>query len=77
MRPRFGFGRGKGDESPEDVDATAWLIQSSMAEFLLLHTVYIKYMVMFGYTYLHGASSIRSLFLFSFIRSHIILLLLY
>lgn len=62
MRPRFGFGRGKGAEAPEDVDATAWLVQSSMAEFLLLHTVYIKYMVMFGYTYLHGALLIPYLF---------------
>jgi hypothetical protein len=71
MRPRFGFGRGKGDASPEDVDATAWLIQSSMAEFLLLHTVYIKYMVMFGYTYLHGASSILYFFRFGWLSNNL------
>ena len=56
MRPRLVFGRGKGGETPEDIDATAFLIHSPMAEFLLLQTIYIKYMVMFGYTYLHGMS---------------------
>jgi hypothetical protein len=78
MRPRIGFGRGKGDEAPKEVDATAWLIHSPMAEFVLLHTVYIKYMVMFGYTYLHGAFAVYSIstlvlfhYSFSFIHTSI------
>lgn len=42
-------------EEPEaEVDPTAWLIDSGFAEFLLLHTYEIKYMAMFGYTFLHG-----------------------
>ncbi|GAX13216.1 hypothetical protein FisN_17Hh148 [Fistulifera solaris] len=42
--------------SDEDAaeDPTGWLIAGSLAEFLLLHTDQIRYMAMFGYTYLHG-----------------------
>jgi len=35
-------------------DPTAWMLTSPLAEFLLMHTVEIKYMCMFGYTFLHG-----------------------
>jgi hypothetical protein len=42
------------DPEPEPEDPTAWLIDSGFAEFLLLHTHEIKYMAMFGYTFLHG-----------------------
>jgi hypothetical protein len=35
-------------------DPTAWLVDSEVAHFLLLHTFAIKYMCMVGYTYLHG-----------------------
>jgi hypothetical protein len=52
------FGRKKNvpkEEIPLE-DPTAWLINSGLAEFLLMHTIEIKYMAMLGYTYLHGAS---------------------
>lgn len=45
--------RGKAPE-PVVVDSTAWLLDSGFAEFLLLHTAEIRYMAMFGYTFLHG-----------------------
>ena len=57
MRPRLPFGNNN-KNTPIDVndsnDPTEWLIQSGMAEFLLLHTLPIKYMIMFGYTYMAG-----------------------
>ena len=40
------------DPTPED--PTAWLINGSLAEFVLMHTYYIKCMVMLGYTFMHG-----------------------
>jgi len=40
------------EEAP--ADPTAWLLDSSFAEFVLLSTFYIKFMVMLGYTYMHG-----------------------
>ncbi|GKY91714.1 hypothetical protein MPSEU_000143200 [Mayamaea pseudoterrestris] len=40
--------------APEPEDPTGWLIDSGFAEFLLLNTYMIKYMCMFGYTFLHG-----------------------
>jgi hypothetical protein len=58
MRPRLPFGN-KNIIPPEPqvlTDSTAWLINSGFAEFLLLHTIHIKYMVMFGYTYLNGTN---------------------
>lgn len=47
------FGK-RAEESVPSEDPTAWLIAGSLAEFLLLHTDEIRYMAMFGYTYLHG-----------------------
>jgi hypothetical protein len=41
-------------------DPTDFLVDSSLAEFLLMHTAEIKYMAMFGYAFYHGASSLPS-----------------
>mmetsp|Transcript_3349 Transcript_3349/g.3752 ORF Transcript_3349/g.3752 Transcript_3349/m.3752 type:complete len:254 (+) Transcript_3349:75-836(+) len=50
----MGFKKGKGlDDAPID-DPTAWMLTSPIAEFLLMHTKEIRYMCMFGYTFLHG-----------------------
>ena len=60
MRPRFPFGNNNNNNSNKSTpdvmvnDPTEWLIHSGFAEFLLLHTLPIKYMIMFGYTYLCG-----------------------
>ena len=61
MRPRFPFGNNNkgipsssGQQQQDQNDPTEWLIQSGLAEFLLLHTLPIKYMIMFGYTYMAG-----------------------
>mmetsp|Transcript_24053 Transcript_24053/g.26571 ORF Transcript_24053/g.26571 Transcript_24053/m.26571 type:complete len:275 (-) Transcript_24053:310-1134(-) len=35
-------------------DPSAWILENDLAQFLLMHTTEIKYMCMFGYTYLHG-----------------------
>jgi len=40
---------------PADEDPTAWLLDSGLAEFLLLHTAEMRYMAMVCYTFLHGA----------------------
>jgi hypothetical protein len=50
------FGKKKVLEEPEVVvvDHTGWLLASSVAEFILMHTHEIKYMCMFGYTFYHG-----------------------
>lgn len=47
------FGKRVAENIPFE-DPTAWLIGGGWAEFLLLNTDAIKYMAMFGYTYLHG-----------------------
>ena len=58
MRPRLPFGNSNKNASSDSLlnpnDPTEWLINSGLAEFLLLHTLPIKYMIMFGYTYLNG-----------------------
>jgi len=38
----------------EPADPTAWLIDSGLAEFILMNTLEIKYMCMIGYTFMHG-----------------------
>jgi hypothetical protein len=38
----------------DEIDPTGWLIDSSLSDILLLSTVYIKYMAMFCYCYVHG-----------------------
>ena len=38
----------------EPADPTAWLIDSGLAEFILMNTMEIKYMCMIGYTFMHG-----------------------
>lgn len=51
------FGRNKAAQPPppqETVDPTGWLINSSIAEVLLMNTYEIKYMCMLVYTYFHG-----------------------
>jgi hypothetical protein len=59
MRPRLPFGNNnKNIPTDPQIDSTAWLINSGFAEFLLLHTIHIKYMVMFGYTYLNGTNTL-------------------
>lgn len=47
------FNKAKEEDTPIE-DPTAWMLTSPLAEFLLMHTVEIKYMCMFGYTFLHG-----------------------
>jgi hypothetical protein len=41
-------------EAASPTDPTAWLIDSGLADFVLMNTPYIKYMCMLGYTYMHG-----------------------
>lgn len=41
-------------EAKAPLDPTGWLIDSGLAEFLLLHSKEVKYMAMLGYTYMHG-----------------------
>ena len=52
------LGRKKVDPGPPlseiSGDPTAWLIDSGLAEFLLLHTAEMRYMAMLCYTFLHG-----------------------
>ena len=52
------LGKKKGDAGPpvseSSNDPTAWLIDSGLAEFLLLHTAEMRYMAMLCYTFLHG-----------------------
>jgi hypothetical protein len=43
-------------EEEPPTDPTGWLLSSVFAEFLLMNTHQIKYMCMFAYTFLHGAS---------------------
>jgi hypothetical protein len=42
----------KVDETSDD--PTAWMIEGSVASFLLMHAVEIQYLCMFAYTFLHG-----------------------
>jgi len=35
-------------------DPSGWILNNDLAQFLLMHTAEIKYMCMFGYTYMHG-----------------------
>lgn len=53
------LGRKKADVPPETEteDPTSWLIDSGLAEFLLLHTAEMRYMAMLCYTFLHGKSA--------------------
>lgn len=44
----------KQPEPEPQVDPTAFLLNSVLAQFLLMHTKEIKYMCMFAYTFLHG-----------------------
>lgn len=48
-----GFKKNRQDEETLE-DPTGWMLTSTLAEFLLMHTKEIKYMCMFGYTFLHG-----------------------
>ncbi len=54
------MGRRQVIEEPP-VDNTAWLIDSSFAEFLLISTVYVKYMAMFGKSVLNHLASNQSM----------------
>lgn len=36
------------------VDPTGWMLDNSIAEFILLHTIEIKFMCMVGYCFLGG-----------------------
>jgi hypothetical protein len=46
--------RKKEDTAVPPTDPLAWLIDSGFVEILLLHTKEVKFMAMFGYTFLHG-----------------------
>jgi len=54
--PKMPFGKKKGEEPVEAPleDPTAWMLDHPFTEFLLMHTNEIKYLCMFGYTFLHG-----------------------
>lgn len=45
---------------PSSEDPTGWLLESDIAQFLLMHTKEIRYMCMLAYTFLHG-TFVRSL----------------
>jgi hypothetical protein len=49
----FKLGSKKTMDEPIE-DPTEWMLKNSVAEFVLMHTVEIQYMCMFGYTFLHG-----------------------
>ena len=52
------FGRKKEEVIEEEfTDPTGWIIDSGIAEVLLMNTIYIKYMCMLVYTYFHGKES--------------------
>jgi hypothetical protein len=55
----------KQQPEPEPDDPTGFLLNSALAGFLLMHTKEIKYMCMFAYTVLHGASIYTILLLYS------------
>ena len=49
------FGRKKDEEAEAPpADPTGWLLDSGIAEVLIMHTVEIKYMCMLFYTFFHG-----------------------
>jgi len=59
----MGFGsRRSNDTEPEPVvvDPTGWMIDSPVADFLLMHTNEIRYMCMLGYTFMHGSKVFNS-----------------
>jgi hypothetical protein len=45
----------KVEPEPEPVDPTGFLIDNGLAEIILVQTHFIRYMVMLGYTFMHGA----------------------
>mmetsp|Transcript_34631 Transcript_34631/g.98592 ORF Transcript_34631/g.98592 Transcript_34631/m.98592 type:complete len:257 (-) Transcript_34631:252-1022(-) len=52
--------RGKTPEPVMPADPTAWILDNGFAEFVLMHTSEIKYMVMLGYTFLHGCKVFKA-----------------
>jgi len=55
---------GRGKAVPVDIppeDPTAWILDNGFAEFVLMHTNEIKYMVMLGYTFLHGCKVFKAI----------------
>jgi len=58
----MGFGKRLQEPEPEPelVDPSGWMINSPIAEFLLMHTKEIKYMCMLGYTFMNGAKVFNS-----------------
>ena len=53
------MGRRKVEE--EIVDPTGWMLANSFAEFVLFNTDAVKFMCMFGYTFVHGSKVFPSL----------------
>ena len=45
----------RGKVIEEEVDPTGWMLANSFAEFVLFNADAVKFMCMFGYTFIHGA----------------------
>ena len=45
----------RGKVIEEVVDPTGWMLANSFAEFVLFNADAVKFMCMFGYTFIHGA----------------------
>ena len=61
----MGFGGKKKDPQVVNIqpnDPTGWIIDSNVAEFIMLHAIEIKYMAMLGYTFLHGTDDMTFLY---------------
>lgn len=54
------FGKGKVEEPVEIMDPTAWMLENSVSDFLLMPGA-VTYMCMFGYTFLHGCKVFKAL----------------
>ena len=55
----MGFGRKKEEVPP--ADPSGWLIENSLADFVLMHTEEIRFMCLLGYTFMHGSKLFATL----------------
>mmetsp|Transcript_6690 Transcript_6690/g.10192 ORF Transcript_6690/g.10192 Transcript_6690/m.10192 type:complete len:264 (+) Transcript_6690:51-842(+) len=46
--------RRRGQTDDLEVDPSGWIIDNDLAQFMLMHKQEIKFMCMFGYTFMHG-----------------------
>jgi hypothetical protein len=42
------------EEEEVPVDPSEWILANAVADFILMNSAEVKYMVMVGYTFLHG-----------------------